>query len=389
MPRGVKVRDDGDGTVYQEGPRRWRAELVIDGKKVKRSSTTEKGAKAKLKELRALRDARLNVGEGKQTLSAWSRFYLTTILPGKQVKPMTLEGHTYVIGHYILPYLGHHQLIKLNAPHVDEWQQELRAKGLSEGTIANARRRLSAMLAAACKRKLVPENVVKLTDKPLSTPRRRDVLDTAQLTHLLAMLLAEGHRLYALYVLAAALGLRQGELMGLRWPAVDLSAGTLIVREQLQRIKGPDGKRRLHREDSTKGTREQERIRVLHLSPELVAVLVAHLARQRQEKLILGDAWRGEDLVFTSEDGTPLEGSALGRQFKRALRRAGLPEVTFHSLRHSAGSVMLANGAQLIAVSEVLGHSSVAVTARIYAHSFDEGRKQAVAASASALLRRA
>lgn len=194
-----------------------------------------------------------------------------------------------------------------------------------------------------------------------------------------------GHRLYALYALACATGMRQAELMGLRWPAVDLDAGTLLVREQLQRIKGADGKRQIHREDSTKNRKD----RLILLSPELVEVLRAHAARQAEAQLIHGEAYHGEDLVFTSEDSTPPETGALSRQFKRSLKRAELPDVTFHSLRHSAGSIMLAHGAQIVAVSEVLGHSSVAVTARLYAHSFDASRRQAIAAVSAALLRSA
>lgn len=383
MSRRAKARADGEGSIYEEEPGRWRAQLVIDGKMVRRRAQSKREAQTKLKELEQQRQARLNVGEGKQLLNAWVAFWLDTILPGKQVKLKTIEGHRYTCDQYVLPYLGQYQLVKLSAQHIDEWQGKLRAKGLSEGTIANARRRLSAALEAARKRKLIPENVVKLTDAPAATPRRREVLDEAQVSRLLAALAA--HRLYGLYALACTTGMRQAELMGLRWPAVDLEAGTLIVREQLQRIKDKDGKRQLHREDSTKNRKD----RIILLSPELVEVLRAHSDRQAEEKLILGDAYKGEDLVFTSEDGTPLEPGALTRQFKRALKRAELPDVTFHSLRHSAGSIMLAHAAQLIAVSEVLGHSSVAVTARIYAHSFDAGRRQAIAAASSALLRSA
>jgi len=386
VSRAPKLRDDGEGSVYEEGAAgsgRWRAALVTDGSLVRRRATSEKAAKAKLKELKQQREARLAIGEGKQLVKTWVGFWLSTILPGKQVKLKTVEGHRYICDHYVLPYIGHHQLIRLSAQHIDEWQQKLRDKGLSEGTIANARRRLSTALEAARKRKIVAENVVKLTDAPQTTPRRREVLDEKQIVTLLYLLVT--HRLYALYALASATGMRQAELMGVRWGAVDLDTGTLTVREQLQRIKGPDGKRIIHREDSTKNRKD----RVLLLAPELVVVLRAHKERQLLEKLSLGDAYRGEDLVFTSEDGTPLESGALGRQFKRGLKRAKLPEVTFHSLRHSAGSIMLAHGAQLIAVSEVLGHSSVAVTARIYAHSFDAGRRQAVAAAATALLRSA
>lgn len=383
MSRAPKARDDGEGSVYEEVPGRWRAYLIIDGKPVRRRAKTEREAKRKLKELLAQREARLNVGEGKQTLRTWCAHWIVAILPGKQAKLKTIQGHQYTCEQYIYPYLGHYQLIKLTAQHIDAWQAELRAKGLSEGTIANARRRLSAALEAARKRKLVPENVVSLTDAPSGTAQPQTVLDEFQLVRLLDSLAS--HRLYALYALTAATGMRQAELFGLRWPAVDLEGGTLAVREQLQRVKGTDGKRQLHRETpKTEAGR-----RSIPLSPELAALLRAHRARQMQERLILGEAYQGDDLVFTSEDGTPLEAGAVLRQLKRALKRAELPQVTFHSLRHSAGSVMLAHNAQLIDVSHILGHSSPAITAKIYAHSFDEGRRQAIAAASTALLRRA
>ena len=383
MTRGVKVRDDGEGSFYEEAPGRWRAALVIDGKLEKRRAKTEKAAKAKLKELERLRDARLNVGEGKQTLETWLTHWLTVLLPGKQAKINTIQKHTDICARYVTPHLGTHQLVKLTAQHVDEWQATLRAKGLSEGTVANARRRLSAALEAARKRKLVPENVVKLTDAPTSAARPKTILDKAQIIRLLDIL--ADHRLYAFYALAIATGMRQGELFGLRWPSVTLETEVIIVREQLQRIKGPNGKRQIHREQSTKGNED----RTIPISSEVVAFLRAHRVRQMQERLILGDHYQGDDLVFTSEDGTPLEGGAVLRQLKRALVRAELPEVTFHSLRHSATSIMLSHGAKLESVSDILGHSSSAITSGIYAHSFDDERRDAANIASSALFRRA
>lgn len=398
MTRAPKARGDGEGSVFEEGEDgsgRWRAQLVIDGKLHRLRAKSKREAHQKLKELEQQRDARLNVGESKQLLEQWVRHWLTVILPGKQVKRKTIESHTYTCEHYILSIkppaggvaLGKRPLYRITATHIDEWQSALRARGLSENTIANARRRLSAALEAARKRKLVPENVVKLTDAPSTIGRDKVVLNESQIVTLLDVL--ADHRLHAFYAVAVATGMRQAELFGLRWPSVDLEAGTLTVREQLQRVKDKNGKRQLHRETPKGRQTEKPKIRVIHLSPALIAILRAHLTRQRQERLILGERWRGEDLVFTSEDGTPLEAGAVLRQLKRALKRAGLPEVTFHSLRHSAGSVMLAHGAQLTAVSYVLGHANPAITAKIYAHSFEEGQRQAITAASAALLRRA
>lgn len=379
--RKPKRRDDGDGSVYQDESGRWRAALVIDGKPVRRRAKTEKEAKAKLKELIAMRDQRLNISDGQQLLKDWCEFWLSTILPAKQVKAKTLDSHRFIVETYINPHLGHHRLTRLTAQHIDEWQRKLREQGLATGTITNARRRLHTALELARKRKLVQDNVVSLTDAPTEPVKRKEpgvsVLDEGQIRTLLGQLKAERHRLYALYVLACTTGMRQAELMGLRWGSIDLDAATLTVREQLQLI---DGK--LHRESTTKGGKDRK----IYLTEEQRTILQAHQERQTQERTILGEAWHGEDLVFTSEDGTPLRSAGLGRQLHRALQRAGLPRVTFHSLRHSAGSIMLAHRAQLAAVSRVLGHANPAITAKIYAHSFVEEQREAVTLASAALL---
>ena len=371
-------RDYGDGTIYEESEGRWRAALVIDGTVVRRRAGSEREAKAVLRELRQQRDDGLNVGGGQQTLAQWLEHWLATILPGKALKAKTLEGHRYIVEQYITPHLGKHKLAHLTARHIDQWQRKLRQQGLAIGTITNARRRLHTALEIARKRKLILDNVVGLTESLREPVKRLEagitVFSEPQIKQLLHEL--HDHRLYALFALACSLGLRQAELMGLRWGAINLEAGTLTVREQLQRIAG-----KIHRERTTKGGKD----RTLYLSAAHIELLRQHQARQEHERTLFGELWRGEDLVFVSASGTPLEAGALRRQFKRALVRAALPEVTFHSLRHSAGSIMLANGAQLVDVSKILGHANPAITARIYSHSFEAGQRAAVAAAAKAL----
>jgi integrase len=372
-----RKRNYGDGTIYEDQGR-WRVALVIDGKIVRRRADSEREAKALLKALRQQRDTGLNVSDGQQTLSQWLEHWLSTILPAKALKPKTLSSHRFIVEHYIDPYLGKHKLVNLSAQHIDQWQRTLKDKGLSVGTITNARRRLNTALEIACKRKLVQDNVVSLTESLREPVKRLDpgvtVLTEAQVKLLLAEF-AE-HRQYALYALVCSLGLRQAEVMGLRWESLNLASGTLTVKEQLQRIDGT-----IHRENTTKGGKD----RVLFLSEAHQTILREHQERWGQEKAQFRDLWQGEDLIFVSEDGTPLEAGAVRRQLYRALKRAGLPHVTFHSLRHSAGSIMLSHGANLVDVSKVLGHSNPSVTARIYSHSFEEGQRAAVALAANAL----
>jgi integrase len=380
MPRGHKRRADGEGTVYQLSDGTWKAELSIDGRTVTRRAKTRKEAAAKLAELRAMRDLGLQVGTGAQTLEAWQRYWLTTIAPLEGLKPATIERHTYVCAHYLWPELGAISLERLSAPDVERWGRSMVARELSQATIDNAMRRLRTALNLAVRRKMIRENVA--AGVKIRVARKAVVDDDAPPTHLDAAqvkaLLAHerDHRLAALFFLAVTLGPRQGELIGLRWSSVVLEGARprIEIREQLQRLKGEPGRRRLHRE-----TTKTEKSRTLLLAPEHVAALKAHRARQLAERLALRDAWRGEDLVFTSLAGTPLDASRLLRTFQAALRRAELPRVTFHSLRHTAGSLMLAAGAQIVDVAEVLGHSSPLVTAQIYAHSFERGQLAAVA----------
>ncbi len=371
----------GEGGIYPEGDG-FRVIVYIDGKAIKRRAKTRKDAQQIRRELLRKKDAGLHIGDGKQPLSQWLDHWLTAILPGR-VKPKTLEGYRWIISKYILPTLGNRPLAKLTAQHIDNWQAGLAALGLSDGTIANARRRLSAALEAARKRKLVAENVVSLTDAPSRASAPRLVLTPEQAAVFLEHI--SDHRQYALYAIALGTGMRQAELFGLRWPAIDVQAGTLEVREQLQRLKDADGHQRLHRETPKTAAGR----RTIPLSDDLVQILRDHQARQRKERIAHGSAYAAGDLVFVSEAGTALGTTAGRHQFRRFLARAGLPDVTFHSLRHTAGSVMLASGAQLIDVSHILGHSSVAVTARIYAHSFTEGRQKAIDLASKTLFRRA
>jgi integrase len=374
----AKRRNYGEGTVYEESKGRWRAALVIDGHIVRRRANSEREAKAILKSLRQQRDAGLNIGDGQQTLIQWLEHWLGTILPAKEIKAKTLASHRFIVEHYIEPYLGKHKLVALTAQHIDQWQRSLKDKGLSVGTITNARRRLNTALEIARKRKLVNDNVVALTEALREPVKRLEPGVTVLTEAQVKLLLAEfaDHRQYALYALVCSLGLRQAEVMGLRWESLNLTEGKLTIKEQLQRIDGA-----IHRENTTKGGKD----RVLFLSEAHQTILREHQARWEQEKAQFRDLWQGEDLIFVSEDGTPLEAGALRRQLYRALKRAGLPQVTFHSLRHSAGSIMLSNGAHLVDVSKVLGHSNPSVTARIYSHSFEEGQRAAVALAAKAL----
>ncbi len=161
----------------------------------------------------------------------------------------------------------------------------------------------------------------------------------------------------ALYGIAIATGMRQGELLALRWQDVDLEAGTLAVRHTLQR-----GTRELA-EPKTDRARRAPR-----LGADATATLREHRRQQLAQRLAAGRSWQAGDFVFTSRTGTPLDSRNVTQALQDALRRAGLPRQRFHDLRHAYATLMIEDGEELAVVSRTLGHADLSTTADIYAH---------------------
>jgi len=175
---------------------------------------------------------------------------------------------------------------------------------------------------------------------------------------------------------AVAIGLRQGEALGLKWDAVDLDAGVLRVRAALQKIDGT------YRSVESKTTKSR---RTIDLPPVAVASLRRHKARQNEERLRAGAAWQDWGLVFTTGIGTPLDATNVGHYFHRIIKQADLPRIRFHDLRHTAASLLLAQGAHPRLVMEILGHSQTALTMNTYSHVMPTLHKE-VAAEMEAIL---
>jgi integrase len=199
---------------------------------------------------------------------------------------------------------------------------------------------------------------------------------------------AKGHRLEALYSVGTALGMRQGEQLGLRWKYVDLEAGTLRVEWQLQRIskKSPDGSKQV--EIHLVAPKQHSR-RTIDLPEITLAALRAHRGRQYEERLLCGSEWRAEitvrcdkqllevdDLVFTTTIGTPLDPSNLNKQFQSILNNCGLPKRRFHDLRHTAATLLTVQGVPAKTIMKILGWSQMSMLDR-YTHVVDEMRKEA------------
>jgi integrase len=181
---------------------------------------------------------------------------------------------------------------------------------------------------------------------------------------------ARGDRFEGVYTVGLALGLRRGEVLGLTWPDVDLDGANLRVLRSLQRIGG----KLQFTETKTPKSR-----RTVPLPQYAVRALRTHRVKLLQVRLAAGPdrSDDGHDLVFSNRTGGPIEPACLRRAYQRLLATAGLPAIRFHDLRHSAASLMLAQGVPLKTIQEILGHSSIAVTAGFYAHLGEQLKREA------------
>jgi integrase len=244
-----------------------------------------------------------------------------------------------------------------------------------------------------------------LVDPPRHTPKEIQPLNPVDARRLLDV--AKGHRLGGLLSIATALGLRIGEALGLRWRDVDFEAGTLSVRQALERSGGDSGARRPlmasrreiraqiasapRRSAERRQLREQlEGLRVewrkvrtglrmtepksarsrrtIHMPAIVVTALKGHRTRQLEERLAAGSAWKESGLLFTSPIGTALDPRNVGREFHVLLATSDLPSIRFHDLRHTAATLLLAQGVDPRTIMETLGHSQISLTLDIYSH---------------------
>ena len=185
-------------------------------------------------------------------------------------------------------------------------------------------------------------------------------LDEEQVNRLLETARESDHLYYALIYTAVVTGMRQGELLALKWENIDLEKGIVQVKHNLKRL--PGGGLAL------KAPKTKSSIRAIRLGAKSVAVLQEHKARLSQEEAKHNGLWQETDFVFTSTIGTPIDPSNLIRQFRQLLKQAGLPKIRFHDLRHTAASLMLSNGVEVLAASQRLGHAKPSITLDVYGH---------------------
>lgn len=319
---------------------------------------TAKEARSKAEEVRRRLKARQPAKDATIALGAFVEEWISSTLAVSDRKATTKAMYaTLARKHIIDSDLGRGPLDRLTPRKVEAWVADLRRKGLAESTVRSAYTVLRSVLDTAVRDRAIAENAAAIVKRPKVTSKEAVFLTVEQVDALLDA--AAGSRYAPLFVLLVNTGMRRGEAMALRWSDIDLTNRTLRIRGTLSREGG-----QLVVTD-TKTTKSR---RSLSLTDDVVAVLEEVKHRQRVERMAAGSVWVDSGFVFTTEIGTPADPRNALRAFRAAADRAGVKGATLHTLRHSAASVLLASGVPLKVVSEILGHSSTAITGDVYGH---------------------
>lgn len=268
---------------------------------------------------------------------------------------------------HIKPVLGRTALVTLSAQQLSALYARNLAEGLASNTVRHIHATIHTALEDALRLDLVARNVADLVRPPKAPHLDMKTYTPEQASQLLDA--AKGDRLEALYVLMLTTACRLGELLGLRWSALDLERSEMQITAALKDVKN-------HRSVGAPKTPHSRR--TIPLTPLAVASVRRHHIAQLEERFAHGADWNPDQLVFCTTTGTPYARNNWHlQQYKRLIERAGLPYIRPHDLRHTAATLLLLEGVQPLVVSEMLGHASVAFTLATYGHVQAEMRKPA------------
>jgi integrase len=341
----------------------------VDGKRRQQCVTfrgSYKDAQKELSRLIAAADAGTLSTPTSDTIADYLRGWLDSTL---SLSPKTKERYQELAESQIIPHLGAIKLGKLTPERIEQWHADLIRGGLSARTVGHAHRVLSRVLRRAVENGALSRNVCKIRRPPMVEAQEIEILSGDELGAVLVAL--EDHTVYPIAFLAAATGMRRGELLALEWRDVELDAATIRVERSVEetkarglRIKSPKTKR---------GRRS------IGISAEAVTMLRDHRKGQIELRLALGQGGQPKLVFGTIADGL-LSPNNITRSWSRALRTRGLKPVSFHALRHTHVSLLIRAGVDILTISRRIGHSKASITLDVYGHLVDGGDDAAVAA---------
>jgi len=341
----------------------------VGGKAIRHHETiegTKTDALRRMRELESGLDKGVPIPVGKLTVAEhlhnWLEGYARTAC-----SPRTVDGYESIVENHLIPALGHIQLRQLQPQTIQVYYGKACEK-LSARSVHHHHRLLSQSLKYAVRQGYLGRNPAELVTAPSSRKKVMRTLTQSEVEVLLEN--ASSNQFYPIYYMAISSGLRQSELLALRWRDVDLDLLSISVSQTLYKRRGVC----TFKEPKTSGSSRR-----VATTPKLALFLKEYRAERESLYWHLGVSLSLDDLVFANHDGKPIDPSTLTHNLARIVRQIGLGRVRFHDLRHTFASLMLMRGAKPKVISEALGHASVAFTMDTYSHIIEGMQEDAMA----------
>ncbi|MFF3564029.1 tyrosine-type recombinase/integrase [Streptomyces sp. NPDC002574] len=362
---------NGASSIYLGKDDKWHGRVTVgvrdDGKPDRRHverKTRAEVTKA-VRELERLRDERKLRKPGKAwTVKTWLEHWVENIAK-PYVSENTYDGYEVDVRVHLVPGLGAHRLDRLEPEHLERFYRKMQDTGSAAGTAHHAHRTMRTALGEALRRGHVPTNPAEIAKAPRLEEEEIEPYAIEEVQSLL--LEASKRRNSARWVIALALGLRQGEALGLHWEDVDLEAGYLRTRKNRLRPKYTHGcggncgrkagycpqREQVRRE--YKSTKSRAGRRTIGLPDPLIKLLRRHREEQERERIAAGDAWQGTGYVFAQPNGSPLVPNTDYHHWKELLQLARVRDGRLHDARHTAATVLLLLGVPDVVVDAIMG----------------------------------
>ncbi len=388
----TKRRGNGESSIYEGADGRWHGRVTVgtrdDGRPDRRHVTgkTEKIVKAKVRAIERERDGGTLCNAGETwTVAKWLTHWLENIAT-PNIRENTASGYRVAVTVHLIPGLGAHRLEKLTPEHVEKLTRKMQENGSKPATAHQTLRTLRTALNEATRRGHLSRNPAKLAKAPRLDDAEVEPYSVEEVQRLL-LAAAELERNGARWAVALALGLRQGEALGLQWEDVDLTAGTLFVRRSRLRPRWkhgcakPCGRKyggycpdRLPIRAATADTKSRAGRRRIGLPDQLVSLLRQHQIAQQADRRRAAQLWADGGWVFAGPTGGPLNPRTDYDEWKRLLATAGLRDARLHDARHTAATVLLILEVAERAVMGIMGWSNSAMAKR-YQHITEQVRR--------------
>ncbi|MEW2050643.1 site-specific integrase [Streptomyces sp. NPDC005476] len=369
MAQQRKRNPNGAGTITKRKDGRYQCAVYVlqpDGTRARKFAYGKTWAECdtKRRELLTKVDQGVPVPTRSAKLSDWLPYWLDNIVKPRR-KLSTYDKYEAHVRLYLAPMVGSKRLESLSVADVRRFLNQLESK-TTAATAKESHRVLRTALSAACREELIARNVAGLVEPPRASSREVSPWTLDETLDFLAA--SRKDPLYAAFVLAIAMGLRRGELVGLRWTDVDLDKRVLYVRQQTQRRRG------VLYDDDTKNRRN----RALPLPAMCIAPLRWHRMRQMAARQRAGESWDDGGYVFATRNGRPIEPRNMYRSFTRVAESAGLRVIRLHDARHGCATLLTAAGVAPRVVMEILGHSQISITMDVYTHVVQDTQREAI-----------